>query len=107
MEFFKAQGGSREKCQRKGPASGKGALRSRGVACLMPLTRNRNTQMRQFICSSQLANELLRLMEILKTDGACRRRLASDGGGRIEWVVNGANGERVVSSGREETPGGN
>jgi len=41
----------------------------------MPLTRNRNTQMRQFICSSQLANELLRLMEILKTDGACRRRL--------------------------------
>lgn len=38
--------------------------------------------MRKFICSSQLAKELLRLMEILKTDGAGRLRLASDGSAR-------------------------
>ena len=85
MEFFKAQGGGREKRQRKGAASGKGALRSRDIVWVMPLTRNRNTQMRQFICSPQLAKELLRLIEILKTDDSYRLRLASDGSGRLEW----------------------
>jgi putative cardiolipin synthase len=63
-----------------------------------------NTEMGLFIHSTELAAELLRLLEIVKTDGSYQLRLASDGSQRIEWVVRQPEGERILSSEPEATP---
>ena len=67
-----------------------------------PRSDRHNTEMGLFIYSTELAQELLRLMDIVKLDGSYRLRLASDGG-RVEWVTSAPNGEEVLTS-EPETP---
>lgn len=68
-----------------------------------PRSDKHNTELGLFIYSSELSQELLKLMDVVKAEGSYRLQLASDGSGRIEWVSTGKDGQ-VLSAEPESTP---
>jgi putative cardiolipin synthase len=68
-----------------------------------PRSDKHNTELGLFIYSSELAQQLLKLMDVVKAEGSYRLQLASDGSGRIEWVSTAKDGQ-VLSTEPESTP---
>ena len=67
-----------------------------------PRSDKYNTELGLFIHSPELASELLRLIDTVKSDGSYQVRLSSDGRS-MEWVATDSNGERVLLDEPEST----
>jgi cardiolipin synthase C len=66
-----------------------------------PRSDKHNTELGLFIYSGEVANQLLKLMDIVKSEGSYRLQLATDGSGRIEWESTGG---QVLTTEPESTP---
>jgi len=62
-----------------------------------PRSEKHNTEMAVIASSPALAREVLRLMDLDKLQASYRVRLAADGSGRLEWLGEDDDGERVFT----------
>jgi putative cardiolipin synthase len=62
-----------------------------------------NTELGLFIYSSEVSEELLKLIEVVKSEGSYRLQLTDDGSGRIEWASTTAMGGQVLTTEPEST----